>query len=113
MANREEYHRDDHRDGISLDRLPSGSWRARVWDRTLRRYRTVTRTTEKAAKVEAERLRASFSLGQDNAAPCTLDAVWDAYARENYGLSAEDVERLADGRAAEPPPIRVDRKSVV
>lgn len=105
---RDQYHRDDHRDGISLDQLPSGSWRARVWDSTLRRYRTVVRSTERVARAEAERLRASFTLGRDNAAPCTLDAVWDAYARENYGLSAEDVERLAAGRAAEPPPIRLD-----
>ncbi|HAT10942.1 MAG TPA: hypothetical protein DCS97_10195 [Planctomycetes bacterium] len=112
MAKRDEYHRDDHRDGISVDRLPSGSWRARVWDKTLRRYRTVTRPTEKAAKAEAEHLRANFTLGRDNAALCTLDVVWDAYARENYGLSAEEVERLADGRGAEPPPIRVERLRV-
>lgn len=105
----DEYHRDSHRDGISIDKLPSGAWRARVWDKTLRRYRTITRSTEKAARTEAERLKASFTLGRDNAAACTLGAVWDAYSRENYGLCGEDAERMSDGRAAEPPPIKMDR----
>jgi len=103
------YHQDDHRDGISVDQLPSGSWRARVWDPSLLRYRPVTRDTEKAARDEAKRLRANFDLGRDNAAPCTLAAVWDAYSRENYGLTASESERMADGRGAEPPPIRPEQ----
>jgi len=85
---RKAYHRDSTRDGLALEHLPSGNWRARVWDRKLRRYRSATRSTEEAAQTAGEELRAKFTLGADSAAPCTLDAIWAAY----------QTERLEDGK---------------
>ena len=100
---RKAYHRDQTRDGIALEHLPSGNWRARVWDRTLRRYRSVTRKTEGDAKTAGEELQARFTLGTDNAAPCTIDAIWKAYRDERLedgkakSRTMESMQRVVDG----------------
>ena len=100
---RKQYHRDRHRDGISVSPTPSGTWRLRVWDPTHHRYRSTNYATEAEAKEAGEQVRAGFVRGTDNAARCSLDAVWTAYATEHYGITAAQVDQLleADKQGAE------------
>jgi integrase len=91
---RKQYHRDQRRDGISVSPTPAGSWRLRVWDSTHRRYRSTNYATEADAKATGEQVRAGFVQGLDNAAECTLDGVWNAFASEHYGLTAQQVVQL-------------------
>lgn len=82
--------RDDHYDGITLRRLPSGRWQVRVRDPRQKAYLARTYDTEQEATAFGEKKKAEFTLGRDNALACTLDTVWKAYKEE----------RLDDGKAA-------------
>jgi len=103
---RKAYHRDGSRDGIALEHLPSGNWRARVWDTRLRKYRSVTKSSEVAAKEAAMEHRAKFHLGSDNAASCLLQDVWRAYKSERLDdgkaklRTIEAMQRVVDGLSA-------------
>lgn len=100
---RKQYHREKHRDCISVSPTPNGTWRVRVWDQTNRRYRSTNYKTEAEAKAAGEQVRAAFVQGTDNAVHCTLDGVWSAYATEHYGLTVEQINQLvaADAMGAE------------
>lgn len=91
---RKQYHREKHRDGISISPNASGTWRLRVWDATHRRYRSTSHPTEAAAKASGELVRASFIQGIDNAINCTIDGVWGAYTMEHFGLTALQIDQL-------------------
>ena len=78
----------------------------RTWDRRLGKYQARTFKTEADALAHGKLKSASFTLGQDNAATCTLDGVWADYKAERmeHGKtstrSQASMQRVVDGLRA-------------
>jgi integrase len=84
----------DRKAGWSIDQLPSGRFRLRVWDANLRKYKTSSHDTREKAEAEADTTKAKFKLALDSAATATLEVVWDSYATEAYGITGEEADRI-------------------
>lgn len=85
----------DRKDGWTIDQRPSGNFRLRVWDDTLRKYKATTHKTKDEAEAQAKTTQARFTLSLDNAENVTLERVWESYASEAYGITAEEADTIA------------------
>ena len=92
--------RDRHKDGVTVEKLPSGNWRARVWDSVQRRYRDAVKPTKDEAERAGLDMAARFRLGQDSAERVTLERVWDSFSRERYGIAGEEADAIGSARRA-------------
>jgi integrase len=93
--------RDTRKDSLTLRKLPSGRWQCGVWDQALKRYRYTTHDTRPAAEAAGALILARFKLGQDNAAQAHLDAIWNSFATEAYGITASEAEAIAEAEGSE------------
>jgi integrase len=119
-----------HYDRISIDRLPSGSWRYRVRDPNARRYDSSTfqRAAEDEKRDEpgtangdrwAEAQLARYRLGLDSAEPAAIGTVVSAYLKQLgadrpahrplHPLHVKDVTRTLEGLAAFRPSLDLNK----
>jgi len=85
----------NRKDGWTIDQRPSGSFRLRVWDDNLRKYKSTTHKTKAEAEAQAKTTQARFTLSLDSAENVTLERVWNSYATEAYGITAEQADAVS------------------